>query len=67
MAKKAHRVKRRIGSRCGEKVCFHGAFVLKSHAKQKAEQLKGARIKFVHLKRGGWRYAVLTSKKKKGR
>jgi hypothetical protein len=63
MAKKAHRVKRRVASRCGDKVCFHGAFVKASDAKKKAAKIKGARVKGFYIRRGDYRFGVVTSKK----
>lgn len=61
MAKKV----RRIGSRCGEKVCFHGAFVKKARAEAKKAATKGARIvsTFLGGKASSHRYLVVTPKK----
>jgi hypothetical protein len=57
----AKKVKKRIAHRCGDQVCFHGSYTLKSKAKAKAATVKGSRVKFVTLRHGS-RYVVLTKK-----
>lgn len=61
------RVKKRISHRCGDKVCFHGAFAKKSVAEAKKARVKGARIisTFVGPRGSDHRYLVVTSKKKR--
>jgi len=51
-----------VRHRCGDKVCFHGAFSKKSKAKEKAAKV-GGRVKGQFIRRGDYRYIVLTSKK----
>jgi hypothetical protein len=49
---------------CGDSVCWHGAFSSKPKAVAKAKAVKG-RARFVAIKRGQWRYIVITQKGKK--
>jgi hypothetical protein len=48
--------------RCGDKVCFHGAFTSKSKAQAKASKVKGT-VKGIRYGRGDYRYLVTTPKK----
>lgn len=54
---------RRMKYRCGNLQCFHGAFSTRAKAQAKAKKIKGARIKGAHVRRGDYRYLVLTPKK----
>jgi hypothetical protein len=49
--------------KCGNLVCFHGAFKKKSDAEAKARSRKGAFIKNIRVRAGDYRYLVMTQKK----
>ena len=49
--------------RCGDAVCFQGAFSKKSKADSKARAV-GGRVKAVRYSSTNYRYVVLTNKKK---
>jgi hypothetical protein len=51
-------------AKCGEHVCFHGAYLRKSDAQRKEAKVKGSFIRFVLFRYGG-RFVVMTRKKVK--
>jgi hypothetical protein len=57
--------RRRKKSKCGNVVCFHGAFKSKSDAERKAAGRKGAFVKNIRVRAGDYRYLVMTQKKRR--
>lgn len=53
-------MKHKHNARCGEKVCFHGAFRKKAEAVEKEKKTPKAFVKSLRYGSGDYRYAVMT-------